>query len=51
MTIVRGDVWLLGNHRLMCGDSTDIKNVGRLNCDVIIKWWEDFTGSVAVKEA
>lgn len=24
---VRGDVWLLGNHRLMCGDSTSIDDV------------------------
>lgn len=25
-----GDVWLLGNHRLMCGDSTSIDDVERL---------------------
>lgn len=25
-----GDVWLLGNHWLMCGDSTDTKQVARL---------------------
>jgi DNA modification methylase len=25
-----GDVWLLGDHRVMCGDSTDAKNVGKL---------------------
>jgi DNA modification methylase len=25
-----GDVWLLGRHRLMCGDSTDIGQVARL---------------------
>ena len=25
-----GDIWLLGNHRLMCGDSTDIGTVARL---------------------
>jgi DNA modification methylase len=25
-----GDVWLLGDHRVMCGDSTDVKNVGKL---------------------
>lgn len=25
-----GDVWLLGEHRLMCGDSTDKESVGRL---------------------
>ena len=26
----RGDVWILGNHRLMCGDSTSIDDVERL---------------------
>lgn len=26
----RGDVWLLGNHRLMCGDSTSIDEVDKL---------------------
>lgn len=25
-----GDIWLLGNHRLMCGDSTNIEHVVRL---------------------
>jgi DNA modification methylase len=25
-----GDVWLLGDHRVMCGDSTNAKNVGKL---------------------
>lgn len=27
---VRGDVWILGNHRLMCGDSTSIDDVEKL---------------------
>lgn len=27
---VEGDVWLLGKHRLMCGDSTSIDAVGKL---------------------
>ena len=27
---VEGDVWLLGRHRLMCGDSTDAASVARL---------------------
>lgn len=26
----RGDVWILGSHRLMCGDSTDGRDVARL---------------------
>lgn len=29
---VEGDVWLLGNHRLMCGDSTSIDAVDSLMC-------------------
>jgi len=29
-TTVLGDVWLLGNHRLMCGDSTSIDAVEKL---------------------
>jgi DNA modification methylase len=29
-TTRRGDVWLLGNHRLMCGDSADPADVDRL---------------------
>jgi len=29
---VEGDVWLLGNHRLMCGDSTSVDAVEKL-CD------------------
>jgi ParB-like chromosome segregation protein Spo0J len=38
----RGDIWQLGKHRLMCGDSTN------KDCDVIIKRWEKFTGNKAV---
>lgn len=26
----RGDVWILGNHRLMCGDSTSVDDVDKL---------------------
>lgn len=29
-TVQRGEVWLLGNHRLMCGDSTSEEDVARL---------------------
>lgn len=25
-----GDLWILGNHRLLCGDSSDIKSIDRL---------------------
>jgi DNA modification methylase len=28
--VKRGDIWLLGNHRLMCGDSTDENDVKKL---------------------
>lgn len=31
---VEGDVWLLGNHRLMCGDSTSIDAVDKLMAGV-----------------
>jgi len=30
ITTVEGDVWILGNHRLMCGDSTSIDDVEKL---------------------
>lgn len=31
MTVTRrGDIWLLGEHRLMCGDATDWADVERL---------------------
>lgn len=36
---VKGDVWLLGDHRLMCGDSTSITDVETLSqnqkCDMV----------------
>lgn len=28
--VTQGDIWKLGNHRLMCGDSTSADDVGRL---------------------
>jgi ParB-like chromosome segregation protein Spo0J len=54
----RGDVWLLGQHRLMCGGSTMIAcekthRKSRLMeldpkfCDVIVKRWQEFTGKIA----
>lgn len=37
---LRGDVWLLGSHRLMCGDSTNEEDTKKLmdgkQCDLII---------------
>jgi len=36
----RGDIWILGDHRLMCGDSTSEEDVGRLmggaNADLLL---------------
>ena len=29
-TAKRGDIWILGNHRLMCGDSTSEEDVNKL---------------------
>jgi len=29
-TVVRGDLWLLGGHRLLCGDATDRDDIDRL---------------------
>jgi DNA modification methylase len=34
-TSVLGDVWTLGNHRLMCGDSTSIDAVEKLMCGAL----------------
>ena len=31
---VEGDVWLLGRHRLMCGDSTSVDAVDQLDATV-----------------
>ncbi len=36
---VEGDVWLLGRHRLMCGDSTSIDAVERLCDGQLIDMW------------
>ena len=30
-----GDVWVMGNHRLICGDSTDADVLARLTCGVV----------------
>ena len=36
---VLGDVWLLGNHRLMCGDSTSIDAINILCKDRAVDMW------------
>lgn len=44
-----GDIWLLGNHRLMCGDSTNIEDVTKLmNGDKADLVWTDPPYNVAV---
>jgi site-specific DNA-methyltransferase (adenine-specific) len=46
---VEGDVWLLGRHRLMCGDSTSIDSVEKL-CDgqLVDMWLTDPPYNVAL---
>ena len=34
--VTLGDVWQLGRHRLICGDSTDVDVIGRLTGDISI---------------
>lgn len=34
-----GDVWLLGNHRLMCGDSTSIESLEQLCKGQLVDMW------------
>ena len=36
---VEGDVWVLGKHRLMCGDSTSIDALERLCCGQMVDMW------------
>ena len=36
---VLGDVWVLGNHRLMCGDSTSIDHLERLCDGQLVDMW------------
>jgi DNA modification methylase len=36
---VEGDVWLLGRHRLMCGDSTSIEHMERLCDGQLVDMW------------
>lgn len=34
-----GDVWLLGQHRLMCGDSTSVDDMGKLTAGQMVDMW------------
>ena len=34
-----GDIWILGNHRLMCGDSTSIEHLERLCEGQLVDMW------------
>lgn len=54
----RGDVWLLGEHRVMCGDSTSTEDVARLmngeRAAMVFTdppWNVDYTGGTKVREA
>ena len=38
-TVVEGDVWLLGKHRLMCGDSTSINALEQLCDGQLVDMW------------
>jgi DNA modification methylase len=34
-----GDVWLCGNHRVMCGDSTSIDHLNKLTAGALVDMW------------
>ena len=36
---VPGDVWVMGKHRLMCGDSTSITDMERLTGEALVDMW------------
>ena len=38
-TTVPGDLWVLGNHRLLCGDSTSIDDLQRLCAGLKVDMW------------
>lgn len=44
---VMGDVWVMGKHRLMCGDSTSIENIEKLCAGSVDMWLTDPPYNVA----
>ena len=36
---VQGDVWVMGNHRLLCGDSTSVDDLERLCAGQMVDMW------------
>lgn len=36
---VQGDVWVMGSHRLLCGDSTSIADLEKLCCGQLVDMW------------
>ena len=46
---VLGDIWILGNHRLICGSSVDlVMELEPKYVDVILKKWQEYTGKSAI---
>jgi hypothetical protein len=41
-----GDIWLLGPHRIVCGDSLEAESYGAV--DVAIRSWQKSTGDAAI---
>lgn len=44
-----GDIWLLGEHRIVCGSSPDAGSYQAI--DVAIRRWQNFTGDRAIHAA
>jgi len=38
-TTVLGDVWIMGKHRLLCGDSTSVDDLSKLCQDQLVDMW------------
>jgi len=36
---VHGDVWVMGKHRLLCGDSTSVDDLARLTKGILVDMW------------